>query len=406
MSGFFSTEFLNSQGALVKQDFFRSDIPEVRREIEQMGGQVVRIRYQKHAWWKREKVGLDYKVRFLRALLFHINNGQSPGKALSLVINSESNSAIRIEMNPALEVLRRGGSFSQALEYLHIFNRAAISILRAGEAVGEVGNAVESAVRYLQSKRESRAQAVAAVGLLGVDVTTALSAVFTLQFVALPWLEKNGLKDGKPEKLAEFQEAIASAYLINGTMMWVTIVICLILAAIAVLMVFGSPKYRLLADRALQRMPVLKSLFVHSGIADTFGIVGVMVSGKVALDKAINTAMSATLVPSVLDYWESVLRRVRNGLLPSSAMHGGILMRAEALAIASHQNTDQLAAILLEISKEREALAKASIGKLIGATIWVAIVYTVAGFGIALYVLSVQGTGAEGMLENMASGGF
>lgn len=81
-------------------------------------------------------------------------------------------------------------------------------------------------------------------------------------------------------------------------------------------------------------------------------------------------------------------------------------MRAEALAIASHQNTDQLAAILLEISKEREALAKASIGKLIGATIWVAIVYTVAGFGIALYVLSVQGTGAEGMLENMASGGF
>lgn len=245
---------------------------------------------------------------------------------------------------------------------------------------------------------------MSAVGLLGFDVFTALSSVFSLQFVALPWLEKNGLKEAKPERIVEFQAALANAYLASGTMMWITIAVCAVLTGIFLIGFFGNAKYRLMADKALLRIPVLKSLFVHSGIADTFGIVGVMVSGKVALNSAIKTAMNATLVPSVIEYWEIVMRRVMNGMMPASAMQGGILMRAEELAVSSHQNTDQLAAVLLEISKEREALAKDSTGKLIGATIWVAIGYTVAIFAVALYVLSVQGMGADAMMENMAGG--
>ena len=98
------------------------------------------------------------------------------------------------------------------------------------------------------------------------------------------------------------------------------------------------------------------------------------------------------------------MRRVLNGMMPASALQGGLLMRAEELAVSSHQNTEQLAAVLLEISKERETLARESTEKLIGATIWIAIIYTVAVFAVALYVLSVQSTGAEGMLENMAGG--
>lgn len=404
MSGFFSTEYLDMHGRLVKADFFRADMTEVRQEIEGLGGQPIRIRYQKHAWWKKEPVGLDYKVRFLRALSFHIKNGRSPGKALELIINSESNSAIRIELNPSLEVLRRGGSFSQALEYLNFYNRTVVSILRGGEAVGEVGNAVDAAVRYLQSKKDSSKQIMAAVGLLGVDVSVALSSVFTLQFVALPWLEKNGLKEAKPERMAEFQAALANAYVASGTMMWITVAVCTALAVILLVGIFGNAKQRLIADKALLRIPVLKSLFVHNGVADTFGIVAVMVSGKVALNSAIKTAIGATIVPSVIEYWEIVMRRVLNGMMPASALQGGLLMRAEELAVSSHQNTEQLAAVLLEISKEREILAKESTEKLIGATIWVAIVYTVAVFAVALYVLSVQSTGAEGMLENMAGG--
>lgn len=403
---YFVAEFTDASGLMRRDVYFCDDCNEVAREVEALGCFLIRARRKRYTWWEKKFVSLDYKVRFLRALMTHIKTGQSSGRALSIVIASEENQSLRKELNPALEVLDRGGDFSQALEYLRIFDRTVISILRGGESVGDIGKAVEAGVRYLRSLREAQHKLLLAIGALGVDLFAAFSSIGFLQYIGLPWLEQNGMKQGSPEKIAEFKAAIANAYLANGGMLWGTILICSAIAVILGAGLIGSPHYRLLADRALLRVPLLRSLFIHRAIADTFGIVAVMVSGRIAIDKAINTAKHATPVPTVAHYWATVLRRMSNGIMPSTAMKSDMLMRSEILAIANSPDTNGLASTLLEISTDREQLSNEAADRLIQWAIVIAIFYVVVVFAIGFYVLDVQGSGMDAMMDYVSGGGF
>ena len=404
--GYFVAEFADTSGLLQTNVFYCDDLNDLQREIEALGGYLIRARRKRYSFWDKGFVNLDYKVRFLRALLTHIKSGQSSGRALALVIDSEEANKMRKELNPALEVLDRGGDFSQALEHMRIFDRTVISILRGGESVGDIGKAVEAGVRYLRSLREAQNKLLLAIGALGFDLLAAFSSIGFLQYIGLPWLEQNGMKQGSPEKIAAFKAAVANAYLANGIMMWGTILVCATLAAIIAAGVLGGPALRLLADRALLRVPLLRSLFIHRAIADTFGIVAVMVSGRVNIDRAINTAKDATPVPTVAHYWDTVLRRMSNGVMPSTAMKSDMLMRSEVLAITNSPDTNGLAATLLEISTDREQLAKESADTLIQWAIAIAMFYVMAIFGIGFYVLDVQGTGMDAMMDGALGGGF
>lgn len=406
MSGFFIVDYVDQTGAVKRSIFYCDTLDELHSQIAALNCHLIRAHRKIYSRLNAGFVSLDYRVRFLRALLTHIKNAQSSGRALALVIESEYSTRLRAKLLPALDVLNRGGDFSQALDHLRIFNRTVISILRGAESVGDIGKGVEAAVRYLRSLREAQHKLLIALGALGFDLFAAFSSIGLLQYVALPWLEQNGMKQGRPEKIAAFKAAIANAYVANSVLLWTTIMACALITGILAVGLFGNSRLRLLADQALLRIPVLRALFIHRAIADTFGIVATMLSGRVTFERAITTAQHATLVPTVSHYWSLVLRRLSNGIVPSLAMRSDMLAKAEILAITNSPDTTQLSGTLLEIAADRELFAKEAADHLIQFAIAVAMAYMLAVFGIGFYVLDVQGTGMDAMMEMASGGGF
>ncbi|MGD9649862.1 MAG: hypothetical protein AB7U41_03630, partial [Dongiaceae bacterium] len=98
MAGFFTAKYLMQTSVGPKEmsrDFFLPDPKSVREEIVQMGGVPLSIKLRQPGFFGREYISGKYKQAFLRSVAFHVQAGMSPGKALWIVIEGESDRAKR-----------------------------------------------------------------------------------------------------------------------------------------------------------------------------------------------------------------------------------------------------------------------------------------------------------------------
>lgn len=408
MSGFFTARFFLHQGASIQQmerDFFLPDMASVRREIVNLGGVPLTIKERKLQWYQREFISRKYKVGFLRSLAFHVSAGMSPGKALSLVIESERSSRKRFELEPALEILKRGGGFTTALKELHMFDRGTIAILSAGEYTGSLKDVISSAVSHMEEKGKAWKMFTAALGWLWFDIGTAFSSVFGVQFFALPWLEQNGVSAASPEAIAKFKHALATSYIINSVLLIIALIAVVGGAIIAVSYLMNKHKADHFAGRVVSKIPLIKNFIENSGIAETFGIVGRMLEGKVKFSEAVKVAENATPAAPIRKFWQTTLQRIEHGDTIDKAMRSTILTRSESLQISAHQNSDQLSRLFLNIGEDRTASAKRNLQTIIVGGIAATILYTFLAAASALWVVWVQNSGVNASIEAITSSG-
>lgn len=408
MSGFYTAKYLLQHGnniEEVERDFFLPDVQSVRREIINLGGTPLTIRERKMKWWQREFISRKYKVGFLRSLAFHVSAGMSPGKALWLVIESEKNSRKRFELEPALEILKRGGGFTTALKELRMFDRGTIAILSSGEHTGSLKDVVGSAVSHMEEKGKAWKMFTAALGWLWFDIGTAFSSVFGVQFFALPWLEQNGISSGDPEAIQKFHSAINTAYFINSVLLAFALFIVVFGAGVAISYVVNKHRSDHFASRLVSKMPLIKNFLANTGIAETFGIVGRMLEGKVNFDEAARVAENATPAAPIRKFWRTTIERLEHGDTIDKAMRSPLLTRSEALQISAHQNSDQLAQLYLNIAEERTQASKRNLQTIIVGGIAATILYTFLAASSALWVVWVQNTGVNSSIEAITGGG-
>ena len=93
------------------------------------------------------RISRSYKQKFLQALSFNVQAGLSPEKALEQVILGELGEP-RLALNRSLNALQQGYGFVQCLEMLEWFDDSTVAVLRAGEAVGRLSQALDTAVGF------------------------------------------------------------------------------------------------------------------------------------------------------------------------------------------------------------------------------------------------------------------
>lgn len=405
MAVFYTAKFLQPTSMGLKEmsrDFFLPDPKSVREEIANLGGITLSIRERKPAWWEREYISPKYKRSFLRSMSFHVQSGMSPGRALWIVIEGESDRKKRIELEPALEVLRRGGGFITALKELRMFDRSVIAILSAGERIGALKEVIESALQHLEEKGKSWKMLTAAVGWLWFDISSAVSTVIGVQYGYLPWLETNGVDTKDAKVLAKFHSALQTAYFINGFLILVSVVLCAAGVFIAASLVVRSGKIEEICSAAIRRMPLIKTFIENTSMAETFGIVGRMLKGRVQFDEAVRVATEATPVKHVQQLWRQALERVMKGDTIDRAFRNPIMTRSELIEIGAHQNGEQLAAMFLNISQERGEAAKRGLRQIVVGGIVFVILFTFLAAGSAMWVLWVQNEGLTSTLEGIS----
>ncbi len=405
MAHFYTGRFLQQTSMGMKEvsrDFFLPDAKTVREEIANMGGIPLSIRQKKPAWYEREYISGKFRRSFLRSLSFHVQAGMSPGRALWIVIEGEGDRKKRIELEPGLEVLRRGGGFITSIRELRMFDRSVLAILSAGERVGALKEVIESALAHMEEKGKSWKMLTAAIGWLWFDISSSISTVIGVQFGYLPWLETNGIDTKDAKMAAEFKSALETAYFINGFLLAVAILLCLMGVFVVVSLILRSGKLEAISSAVVRKLPIIRPFIENTAMAETFGIVGRMLKGKVQFDEAVKVAAEATPVKDVANLWKQVLDRVMRGDTVDRAFRNPIMTRSELIEIGAHQNSDQLATMLMNIGAERGEAAKRGLRQIVVGGVAFVIIYTFLAAGAAMWVLWVQNKGLTDSLQGIS----
>ncbi|MFD2274160.1 type II secretion system F family protein [Undibacterium arcticum] len=158
-------------------------------QIIELGGTPVNFQLMKPRSRLFSKITGAYKEQFLRAIYFNCS-AMSAAKALEAVIESDT-SSVRTQLNPALAIIKRGGSFMEAIEALNAFDESTLAILEAGERTGTLSEAINTAVEHLQSSATTAKLMIGMGTFAAIEVFMAVSSLLGNRYGMLPSMTKN-----------------------------------------------------------------------------------------------------------------------------------------------------------------------------------------------------------------------
>jgi general secretion pathway protein F len=305
------------------------------------------------------KVNRSYKQKFLQALAFNVRSGLSPEKALEQVILGELGEQ-RLILNQALNALRQGFGFVQALELLNWFDDSTLAVLRAGETAGQLSKALETAVGFYEKGSATLKLMFGAVAWTTLDLIMAVSTVVGMRFGLIEQLKTTPLLSEDPVKIAQFENSLALAEQVNNGLLVFSFVFILVLIYFTMMVLSPDQKTRTQAFAMLEKVPVIGELLICAGMAATTRVLGSLLTGGVAFLNAVQIARKGTITPTINRFWEDITNRSEIGEQPATAFNHLLLDSSERLLIRAHKDQAQLAECLASISQTREDKANSA----------------------------------------------
>lgn len=344
------------------------------------------------AKWAKQpssQVTADYKLKFIMAILFAVQAGDSVGTALEKTIESEQ-WPVRGRLDPALRMLRAGATFTEALSILGFYDETTLAILGAGEHTGTMTQALSTALQHLQRKSTADNIMKSAVTMIMVDIMMAMSSSVTAVYGLLPQAEKQGIQTKDVEALAKWDQAIQWGYISN----WILLagaVIALAFALVAWLGYdYGKPATRERVAQALRKLPYLGPALLHDGVSVSTGIASHLLKGGVLFDSAVEITARAVRLPRVKQYWQQVQSLTLSGAPTTTAMAREPMTGAERRVLGAHTNAAQLAEALAQISAFRQEQSTKANKRFIVMGLVGSFLYSALGIASTLYVNYIQ----------------
>jgi type II secretory pathway component PulF len=359
-------------------------------EIRQRGGLPLDIKpvKPKPAWMNN--VNRAYKLQMLQAINYNVRGGMSAARALEMVVEGETGTN-RGLLNPALTVLRTGGTFPEAMRSLGFFDSSTLSIIEAGERTGRMKDSLNAAAGHYEKSSNALKAMFGAVSWTLLDIGFAVSSIIGLRFSLLPTLADTAKTTGETEAEREtFQQLVDQAYLVNDVLIGGT----LVLLAVVFLGIYGyAANVRSIRDRAeaiMARVPSLGVALLNTAISTSFTVAASMLKGGVGFLPSASTAAVGADHLEVRDFWATAVNRVETGETIPRSLSSPLLNSSEAMLIASHTTQRELGEVLERIAERRDGIAL-SASKSFALWMFVAsMVYSGVAVMFTLYVVYVQ----------------
>lgn len=390
---FWEARVMNARRTEQTYYFFLPDEEAVRQEVKLLdaGSHVLWIKERHHARWQREIFSRDYKLTFLQTMQYHTDIGASPGTALMRVILNEQNPRKRIDLEPALQIYKSGGTFSEAIEAIDIFDKPIIAMLKAGETSG-LDQAIKDAIELLESREGVLVSFLTVLGRVTRDLLLAVVSVFSVQYFWFPHLEKSAPQTGDPLKIAEYNEAIQNGYFYNSILVWIAVVVCSLFVA-GILAMVVSRKARDEVSEAMIKLPVVRSMVYDNLLSDSFLLLSRMVGAKVniPLMNAVLILASVAPISPIRKIWMRINDRLGSGeTFPRAIFEQKILRNHETMSLDAYSSNDHLSKILMAMSKDRRKAAEKSTNRFKSVVTYITFAYIGASIMVALMVMRVQ----------------
>lgn len=363
---------------------------EVRQRIFARAGVPVSIKPMPRRHPLLGRVSDRYKKTLLEAVRNRMADGVSPGEALERVIRGETG-RVRAQLDVGLHLLQQGRSFLDALQAIDLFDESTLAIIEAGEETGKLGPSLESAIEHLDKARAGTRLILGTAAWTVVDLTGVQTALLGTRLYGIPALRNDPPKDAKPQQLEAFHRALDNATLINDVMIGLSVLV-LVALAVAAYAYFGrDARFRARVDEVLLKVPLLRSMLVHSALAGTCSVMASLLKGGVTFLPACRITLGGTRLSLVRDYWEAAFREVDAGKSTRQALARPPLHGHEQMRMQSHADQVSLARAFENTASEREAASQTA-NKAFGVLLFIAsIVFAAVGvlaIGFVAYIQS------------------
>lgn len=396
--------FAKFDGIYMERPYFVPDITSARESALQEGASpIYKIKEVKQNWLTQEQFGNKYALLLLRAIKFQVEAGVAPAKAIQTAIEFESNERIRAQLQPALDVLARGGQIADAIYATGLFDTTVRSIISAGEVVNGA-EALKAAFEYMEEKRSSLHSTLAAASILSTELFTAVTVPPTIQWEAIPYILEH-LPKTDPEKTLEYTMKLHTIGMYN--MAWMIFTFAFMLAcALAVLGWYSSPHVKAwLTNKVLAYTPLIGEWYQNDAMCRSFKSFSQMVKSGVRLNEAVKTILISTSNPINKKFWGKALTALSAGVTHAQAFGAsGILRKDEILVIEAASSLTQLSHSFSAMGEEREWRKKVLGARILKASIFLTVGYILISLLIALGLFDLFNKGLEMTMNSMTQG--
>lgn len=278
-----------------------------------------------------------------------VDTGITLSTALSGILEQEENPSLRKILTELKNAVEGGDDFSTALaRHPKLFDKTFVSLVKASEATGTLGEMLERIATYLRKDFEARAKVRAAMAYPAVMLVLAISVtIFLLTFV-LPKFTPLFSSRGMTLPKATVVMMTMSHYLINYWYLWVVGFVGAVLGFI-----FGrrTQPGRRAWDWVKINLPITGTMVRKVTISRSIRTLGTMLSSGVPMLEAIQ--LSADVAGNW--YYEDLWRRVQEEVMAGNQIcdalgHTPLFPRMLVQMIAAGEESGRLDKVLAKVS--------------------------------------------------------
>jgi general secretion pathway protein F len=237
---------------------------------------------------RRAELSRQELTDLTRELAVMLSAGQDLDLALRFLVQTAPNARVRQMINALRDKVRNGTALAAALaQYPRSFPRLYIGLVRAGEASGDLGAALERLAVLMERERALATTVKSAMIYPSLLTLAAIGSIVLLltevlpQFV--PLFEQNGAQLPRATQMLIDLGAFVSNY---GLVMLLGV----LAAAVAFRQALRRPASRAALDRLLLRLPIIGSLAKEVVAARFSRTFGTLLQGGVPLIGALTVA--------------------------------------------------------------------------------------------------------------------
>ncbi len=377
----------DSRGSMIKGQLEALSADDANFRLRQEGFQSIKvIEDDESVSLFPRRVRRNEIVHLTSQLAIMAQTGINLSAALSGLVQQESNPTLRTVLVDLKESVESGDDFSTALaRHPKLFDKTFVSLVKASEATGLLGEMLESISDYLAKESESRAKVRAALAYPAVMMVVAVSVtIFLLTYVLpkfTPLFNSRGMKLPVPTQMM----MTISDSLIGYWYLWIAGAVG---AFISYLYARRTDPGRKVLDWCKINTPILGTMFRKVTISRSIRTLGTMISSGVPVLEAIQLSSEVSGNYFYEQLWQRVHDNVAAGdqicaSLANTDLFPGVLVQM----ISSGEETGKLDEVLMRVStfydREVETSLK-TVTSLIEPAMITVMGVVVGGIGMAL----------------------
>jgi general secretion pathway protein F len=286
-------------------------------------------------------------------------------QSLRLLAAQSATPALRRIADEILHQVVDGASLSQALAARpDVFGQDYVQVVREGESIGRVGEALTELADMLERRQELRGRIQSALVYPALLVVMAIGSTSVVLGTLIPNIAPIFTDNGKP--MPTGLQFILNLEAHGGELL-LALVLLVALAALGLRLVASRPAWRCALDRAILRLPALGPLLQKLATARFARSLGSLLKAGAPMLQALESARLAVSNQYLRGRFADAVEEVRGGARLSATLRDiEFFPSAAAQMVAIGEETGQTSAMLLRLAAMFERDTQTAIERVMG----------------------------------------